>query len=141
MREFKFSLEKVLVYRLQLEKQAKNNYASIQKIVNDKQDNIQKVVQEKKQMLSVPEYTVSRMQVQQRYIADLDRIALTLQTEIDSLQGKLRDALEEYVNAQQKRKIMEKLKENKKADYIILEKREEQKLLDELSNRRILNIK
>lgn len=89
-------------------------------------------------MLTVPEQTLGRMQVQHRYLAQLEQVSSELKLEVDQLQGKLDQALDGYVKAQQQRKVIEKLRAKKEAEYQQAFRQAEQKQLDDLANRKQL---
>ena len=110
MEKFQFSLEKVLTYRQQLEQEAKLEFAAVQRQVNEREAKLDQIAKERAQMLTVPEQTLGRMQVQHRYLAQLEQVSSELKLEVDQLQGKLDQALDGYVKAQQQRKVIEKLR-------------------------------
>lgn len=85
--------------------------------------------------MDVGELTVGRMQVQQRYLIELDRRIGEIKTESLELQNKVEMALQEVVQAQKERKVLEKLEEKQHLVYLQKIKHEEQKQLDEMGNR------
>lgn len=138
MEKFQFSLEKVLTYRQQLEQEAKLEFAAVQRQVNEREAKLDQIAKERAQMLTAPEQTLGRMQVQHRYLAQLEQVSSELKLEVDQLQGKLDQALDGYVKAQQQRKVIEKLRAKKEAEYQQELRQAEQKQLDDLANRKQL---
>ena len=138
MEKFQFSLEKVLTYRQQLEQEAKLEFAAVQRQVNEREAKLDQIAKERAQMLTVSEQTLGRMQVQHRYLAQLEQVSSELKLEVDQLQGKLDQALDGYVKAQQQRKVIEKLRTKKEAEYQQELRQAEQKQLDDLANRKQL---
>lgn len=138
MEKFQFSLEKVLTYRQQLEQEAKLEFAAVQRQVNEREAKLDQIAKERAQMLTVPEQALGRMQVQHRYLAQLEQVSSELKLEVDQLQGKLDQALDGYVKAQQQRKVIEKLRAKKEAEYQQAFRQAEQKQLDDLANRKQL---
>lgn len=138
MEKFQFSLEKVLTYRQQLEQEAKLEFAAVQRQVNEREAKLDQIAKERAQMLTVAEQTLGRMQVQHRYLAQLEQVSSELKLEVDQLQGKLDQALDGYVKAQQQRKVIEKLRAKKEAEYQQAFRQAEQKQLDDLANRKQL---
>ena len=138
MEKFQFSLEKVLTYRQQLEQEAKLEFEAVQRQVNEREAKLDELAKERAQMLTVPEQTLGRMQVQHRYLAQLEQVSSELQLEVDQLQGQLDQALDGYVKAQQQRKVIEKLRAKKEAEYQQVLRQAEQKQLDDLANRKQL---
>ena len=136
MEKFQFSLEKVLTYRQQLEQEAKLEFAAVQRQVNEREAKLDQIAKERAQMLTVPEQTLGRMQIQHRYLAQLEQVSSELK--LDQLQGKLDQALDGYVKAQQQRKVIEKLRAKKEAEYQQAFRQAEQKQLDDLANRKQL---
>jgi len=123
---------------MQLEQEAKLEFAAVQRQVNEREAKIAAIAQEKEQMLTVPEETLGRMQVQHRYLAQLEQVSSALELEVNQLQGQLDLALDGYVKAQQQRKVIEKLREKKESQYQLELKHNEQKQLDDLANRKQL---
>lgn len=78
----------------------------------------------------------------QRMINQTEQEIVELDNEIMAAQSRLRDlhsehqkALNEYVEAQKERKVLEKLRDKQKEDYQLEANHEEQKQLDEMANR------
>lgn len=136
MAKFKFSLEKVLDYRWLKEQEAKREYASAQKALTEQEDIFQQINQEKENLMEVRESTINRMQVQQWYLLDLNQRLIATTEAIKEMSRYVEQALSVYIEAQQERKILEKLSEKQLAEYQIEMNREEQKMLDEMANRK-----
>jgi flagellar FliJ protein len=134
--KFKFSLEKVLDYRWLKEQEAKREYASAQKALTEQEDIFQQINQEKENLMEVRESTINRMQVQQWYLLDLNQRLIATTEAIKEMSRYVEQALSVYIEAQQERKILEKLSEKQLAEYQIEMNREEQKMLDEMANRK-----
>lgn len=136
MAKFKFSLEKVLDYRWLKEQEAKREYASAQKALTEQEDIFQQINQEKENLMEVRESTINRMQVQQWYLLDLNQRLIATTEAIKEMSHYVEQALSVYIEAQKERKILEKLSEKQLAEYQIEMNREEQKMLDEMANRK-----
>lgn len=136
MAKFKFSLEKVLDYRWLKEQEAKREYASAQKALTEQEDIFQQINQEKENLMEVRESTINRMQVQQWYLLDLNQRLIATTETIKEMSRYVEQALSVYIEAQKERKILEKLSEKQLAEYQIEMNREEQKMLDEMANRK-----
>lgn len=136
MAKFKFSLEKVLDYRWLKEQEAKREYASAQKALTEQEDIFQQINQEKENLMEVRESTINRMQVQQWYLLDLNQRLIATTEAIKEMSRYVEQALSVYIEAQKERKILEKLSEKQLAEYQIEMIREEQKMLDEMANRK-----
>lgn len=136
MAKFKFSLEKVLDYRWLKEQEAKREYASAQKALTEQEDIFQQINQEKENLMEVRESTINRMQVQQWYLLDLNQRLIATTEAIKEMSRYVEQALSVYIEAQKERKILEKLSEKQLAEYQIEMNREEQKMLDEMANRK-----
>ena len=136
MQAFHFSLEKVLDHRKTIEQEAKRTYAQKQQLLIQQEQRLNTLTQEKAQLFDVNEMTIGRMQVQQRYLnATIDEV----QNKMFHVKQELAESLSVVVEAQQERKIVEKLREKQFAEYIYEEQLEEQKQLDEFGNRALFS--
>ena len=136
MRKFHFSLEKILDYRWVQEQEAKREYASAQRALNEQENLFQQISQEKNELMEVREQTVNRMQIQQWYLLDLNQKLLTTAKTIAEMKTIVEAKLQLYIDAQKERKILEKLSEKQLAEHQLSMNREEQKMLDEMANRK-----
>ncbi|WP_414840643.1 flagellar export protein FliJ [Enterococcus saccharolyticus] len=136
MEKFQFSLEKILDYRWIQENEAKREYASAQKALNEQEEIFKQIIEEKGELMEIRETTVNRMQIQQWYLLDLNqKLSETMQA-INELRGFVEMKLQVYIAAQKERKILEKLSEKQFVEHQIAINREEQKMLDEMANRK-----
>ncbi|SEM60516.1 flagellar FliJ protein [Ligilactobacillus sp. WC1T17] len=135
MKKFEFSLQKVLDYRLTVEEQAKAKFAEVQRQINETEQLIVDLGHEKHDMMDVRELSLGRLQVQHRYLAQLDNEIMMANAHLRQLDGEQQKTLNAYVEAQRERKVLEKLRDKKKAEYQLEANHEEQKQLDEMANR------
>lgn len=136
MEKFQFSLEKILDYRWIQENEAKREYASAQKVLNEQEEILRQLIAEKGELMEIRETTVNRMQIQQWYLLDLNqKLTETVQT-INELKHFVELKLQAYITAQKERKVLEKLSEKQMAEHQLAVNREEQKMLDEMANRK-----
>lgn len=139
MQAFHFSLEKVLDHRKLTEEAAMRAYGQLQQTVTDQEAAFAALQQEKSQLLEISELTIGRMQVQQRYLLVLSNAIDEAEAKLFYVKQELADALAQVVEAQQERKIVEKLREKKLAEYSYNRQMEEQKQLDEFGNRALFS--
>ena len=90
---------------------------------------------DQRDMMDVREFNLGRLQVQRRYLAELDNEIMAAQSRLRDLHSEHQKALNEYVEAQKERKVLEKLRDKQKEDYQLEANHEEQKQLDEMANR------
>ncbi|WP_268870126.1 flagellar export protein FliJ [Liquorilactobacillus sucicola] len=128
-------MENILEYRKQNEQQIKQKYTALRQRLASKEDEITRLGAEKFNLMDVSELSVGKMQVQQRYLLELDRRMGEIKTESLELQNEVEMVLQEVVQAQRERKVLEKLEEKQHAAYLQEVKHEEQKQLDEMGNR------
>jgi len=134
--KFQFSLEKILDYRWIQENEAKREYASAQKALNEQEEILKQLIAEKGELMEIRETTVNRMQIQQWYLLDLNqKLTETVQT-INEFKRFVELKLQAYITAQKERKVLEKLSEKQMAEHQLAVNREEQKMLDEMANRK-----
>lgn len=135
MKAFHFSLEKVLDHRVSVEQEAKRAYAEKQKAVIQKEQVLTQMINEKTALMDVNEMTLGRMQVQHRYLTDLESGIHEMYQQVRQLNQEVEVALTAVVQAQQERKVVEKLREKKLEEYNYELLQEEQKQLDEMGSR------
>lgn len=136
MEKFHFSLEKVLDYRWIQEQEAKRDYASAQRELNEQEEIFQQMKQEKEELMDTREITVNRMQIRQWYLLELNQQLIATTETIYQMKQFVDLKLQLYIEAQKERKILEKLSEKQLAEYQLEMSREEQKMLDEMANRK-----
>ncbi len=135
MQAFHFSLEKVLDHRKMSEEEAMRAYGQLQQTVHAQETACTALQQEKAQLLEISEHTIGRMQVQQRYVIALTNAIDEAETKLFHVKQELAASLDQVIEAQQARKVVEKLREKKFAEYSYTRQQEEQKQLDEFANR------
>ena len=129
MQAFHFSLEKVLDHRKTIEQEAKRAYAQKQQLLIQQEQHLNTLTQEKAQLF----------EVQQRYLLALNATIDEVQNKMFHVKQELAESLSVVVEAQQERKIVEKLREKQFAEYTYEQQLEEQKQLDEFGNRALFS--
>ena len=104
-------------------------------MINQTEQEIVELGHEKRDMMDVREFNLGRLQVQRRYLAELDNEIMAAQSRLRDLHSEHQKALNEYVEAQKERKVLEKLRDKQKEDYQLEANHEEQRQLDEMANR------
>ena len=137
MTRFQFSLDKVLDVRWTAEEEAKRHYAAAQQVLSEQEEMLYLLRQEKRTLLEVPERSINRMQVQHWYLMELDRQTSLVEEQLFHSKQAVEQALGEYITAQKERKVLDKLEERQKEEYDMKEKQIEQKMLDEMSTRKL----
>lgn len=97
-----------------LEDQAKARFANVQRMINQTEQEIVDLGHEKRDMMDVREFNLGRLQVQRRYLAELDNEIMAAQSRLRDLHSEHQKALNEYVEAQKERKVLEKLRDKQK---------------------------
>lgn len=131
MKPFKFSLEKIYELRMQEEKEVKRHFGDIQRLVTQKEQEIAFMMKEKAEMMGDYQRDIDQMQVYFRYLARLDQQIMDEHQLLLGIKQQLAEILDLYVEAQKERKIIEKLRDKKLAEYHERTKKEEQKNLDD----------
>lgn len=93
------------------------------------------MINEKTALMDVNEMTLGRMQVQHRYLTALESGIHEMYQQVRQLNQEVEVALTAVVQAQQERKVVEKLREKKLEEYNYELLQEEQKQLDEMGSR------
>ena len=122
-----------------LEDQAKARFANVQRMINQTEQEIVDLGHEKRDMMDVREFNLGRLQVQRRYLAELDNEIMAAQSRLRDLHSEHQKALNEYVEAQKERKVLEKLRDKQKEDYQLEANHEEQKQLEEKLKKDVFN--
>ena len=121
-----------------MSKKPKRTYAQKQQLLIQQRTAPEYADTGKSPAFDVNEMTIGRMQVQQRYLLALNATIDEVQNKMFHVKQELAESLSVVVEAQQERKIVEKLREKQFAEYIYEEQLEEQKQLDEFGNRALL---
>lgn len=132
---YKFSMEKILDWREDLEKASMERFALTQNELNQEKLKLSNLYKEYKSLKErfVKYKSANEIKQYQLYKSDLEKkIELQIQV-VEEKTNELEERRLELVDAQKNRKIMEKLKEKDYENYKEKENLEEQKFLDEIS--------
>lgn len=138
MGKFNFTLERLLDFRKENEDSIKQEYMELGFELSLKEKKIDELLSEKNNLMYATELTVGRMQIQRNYLDEINLKVSNLQLEVLELQQKLTEVLKRLVEAQQERKVLEKLKVKQQDEFEIRLAQIEQKQLDEFANRKAL---
>lgn len=138
MAEFKFSLEKVLNYREQLENEAKARLGSLQEKSRALKEHYRNLkedeqIQENK-LCNTPFSENGQRWLLDNYIKALRQDMLQTQKDIASVDEEIEQAKKELAEKAKDRKIMEKLKEKHFENFKKEEQLKEQRNLDEIAS-------
>ena len=135
---FRFKLQRVLDLKLKQEDEKKNQIATLMQAIKTKEDELEALSSEKKQKeFSLNDNTkrgISILEIRNinQYLLFLDKKINTLRFEISSLESNLNQKRLEYLELQKERKTFEKLKEKDYEKYLYNEKKEEEKMIDQI---------
>lgn len=138
MGKFNFTLERLLDFRKENEDSIKQEYMELGFELSLKEKKIDELLSEKNNLMYATELTVGRMQIQRNYLDEINLKVSNLQLEVLELQQKLTEILKRLVEAQQERKVLEKLKVKQQDEFEIRLAQIEQKQLDEFANLKAL---
>lgn len=138
MGKFNFTLERLLDFRKENEDSIKQEYMELGFELSLKEKKIDELLSEKNNLMYATELTVGRMQIQRNYLDEINLKVSNLQLEVLDLQQKLTEILKRLVEAQQERKVLEKLKVKQQDEFEIRLAQIEQKQLDEFANLKAL---
>lgn len=134
---FRFKLQRVLDLKLKQEDEKKNQIATLMQAIKTKEDELEALISEKKQkefsLNDNRKRGISILEIRNinQYLLFLDKKINTLRFEISSLESNLNQKRLEYLELQ-KRKTFEKLKEKDYEKYLYNEKKEEEKMIDQI---------
>ena len=135
---FRFKLQRVLDLKLKQEDEKKNQIATLMQAIKTKEDELESLISEKKQkefsLNDNRKRGISILEIRNinQYLLFLDKKINTLRFEISSLESNLNQKRLEYLELQKERKTFEKLKEKDYEKYLYNEKKEEEKMIDQI---------
>ncbi len=135
---FKFKLQRILDLKIKQEDEKKNQIAVLINSIKDKEEELEKVLSEKKEkevslnMDSKKGISILEIRNINQYLLFLDKKINTINFEISSLESNLKQKRQEYLELQKDRKTFEKLKEKDYEKYLYNEKKEEEKMIDQI---------
>ena len=135
---FRFKLQRVLDLKLKQEDDKKNQIATLMQAIKTKEDELEALISEKKQkefsLNDNRKRGISILEIRNinQYLLFLDKKINTLRFEISSLESNLNQKRLEYLELQKERKTFEKLKEKDYEKYLYNEKKEEEKMIDQI---------
>lgn len=135
---FRFKLQRVLDLKLKQEDEKKNQIATLMQAIKTKEDELEALISEKKQkefsLNDNRKRGISILEIRNinQYLLFLDKKINTLRFEISSLESNLNQKRQEYLELQKERKTFEKLKEKDYEKYLYNEKKEEEKMIDQI---------
>ena len=135
---FRFKLQRVLDLKLKQEDEKKNQIATLMQAIKTKEDELEALSSEKKQkefsLNDNRKRGISILEIRNinQYLLFLDKKINTLRFEISSLESNLNQKRLEYLELQKERKTFEKLKEKDYEKYLYNEKKEEEKMIDQI---------
>ncbi|MBP8762815.1 flagellar export protein FliJ [Acetoanaerobium noterae] len=135
---FRFKLQRVLDLKLKQEDEKKNQIATLMQAIKTKEDELEALISEKKQkefsLNDNRKRGISILEIRNinQYLLFLDKKINTLRFEISSLESNLNQKRLEYLELQKERKTFEKLKEKDYEKYLYNEKKEEEKMIDQI---------
>lgn len=135
---FRFKLQRLLDLKLKQEDEKKNQIATLMQAIKTKEDELEALISEKKQkefsLNDNRKRGISILEIRNinQYLLFLDKKINTLRFEISSLESNLNQKRLEYLELQKERKTFEKLKEKDYEKYLYNEKKEEEKMIDQI---------
>ena len=135
---FRFKLQRVLDLKLKQEDEKKNQIETLMQAIKTKEDELEALISEKKQkefsLNDNRKRGISILEIRNinQYLLFLDKKINTLRFEISSLESNLNQKRLEYLELQKERKTFEKLKEKDYEKYLYNEKKEEEKMIDQI---------
>lgn len=135
---YKFKFQKILDLKNKLEEDKKNQMAEIMKLLREKQaelHNLSETQTEKfRQLERIREEgaTIQEIRNLTQYTRYLEKCIETVEAEIQSLEAALDIKKEEYLDARKERKSYENLKEKDVERYQYREKKQEEKMIDQI---------
>ncbi len=138
MKRFKFSLETLLKYRINIEKKKKEEWARARKERIEAEERLERIYQEERERrellesLMEGEIDLKFFNLTQRYIGQLMRLE-KIQSKIVEEKKKIEEEkLKEWIEARKSKKVLENYREKKWKEYLYELDKEEQKIVDDI---------
>ena len=147
MKQFRFTLETVKVYKEQLLENLKTEYSTAMNLVRAKEEDIAKLEDEKKSFQedwnqkAATGLSIRDHQQYQQYLDHLHRKIQTEQQQLTQLAQQAEEKREEVVDMNKETTTLKKLKEKKKAEYDQIEAKKHEQFIEEFVSRSIFNTK
>ncbi|WP_370567470.1 flagellar export protein FliJ [Desemzia sp. RIT 804] len=131
----KFTMEKILDWRSDIEESAKRKLGQVQVKIEAQKAVLEDLIRENTKIKNDQLTTtkINDLRHQQLYKALLDEKIIHQKNQLDLTQKELETAQAQLVEAHKDKKVMEKLKEKELWSALELEKKEEQQQLDEIA--------
>lgn len=138
MKKYKFSLDNVLNWRELQEEEAKKTFLIYQQAQKEQEEILNEYKEASQAMNESTESMTNINKLRQQFVYKnfLDNQIVKQQATVDQYTNEASKKMSVFVDAQKERKIMERLKEKHYDNYLLQEKSEEQKELDEMGTLR-----
>ncbi|MDT2829615.1 flagellar export protein FliJ [Vagococcus carniphilus] len=138
MKKYKFSLDNVLNWRELQEEEAKKTFLIYQQAQKEQEEILNEYKEASQAMNESTESLTNINKLRQQFVYKnfLDNQIVKQQATVDQYSNETSKKMSVFVDAQKERKIMERLKEKHYNNYLLQEKSEEQKELDEMGTLR-----
>ncbi|MFC6348054.1 flagellar export protein FliJ [Vagococcus carniphilus] len=138
MKKYKFSLDNVLNWRELQEEEAKKTFLIYQQAQKEQEEILNEYKEASQAMNESTESLTNINKLRQQFVYKnfLDNQIVKQQATVDQYSNETSKKMSVFVDAQKERKIMERLKEKHYDNYLLQEKSEEQKELDEMGTLR-----
>ncbi|HCM88661.1 MULTISPECIES: flagellar export protein FliJ [Vagococcus] len=141
MGQYKFSLDNILNWRSSQEEDAKRSFLVYQQAQREQESILEGIVEARCRIKQEQTNLVDINTLRQQYIYKnhLDNEIVKQEETVKKYSNETEKMKEIFVGAQKERKILEKLKEKHFDSYLLEQKSEEQKELDEMGTLRFKN--
>ncbi|MEG0254310.1 MAG: flagellar export protein FliJ [Vagococcus sp.] len=138
MKKYKFSLDNVLNWRELQEEEAKKNFLVYQQAQREQEDILEGYIEASQSMNESTGSLTNINKLRQQFVYKnfLDNQIEMQKETVSQYSNETSKKMSVFVDAQKERKIMERLKEKHYENYLLEEKSEEQKELDEMGTLR-----
>ncbi|MDT2815874.1 flagellar export protein FliJ [Vagococcus carniphilus] len=138
MKKYKFSLDNVLNWRELQEEEAKKTFLIYQQAQKEQEEILNEYKEASQAMNESTQSLTNINKLRQQFVYKnfLDNQIVKQQATVDQYSNETSKKMSVFVDAQKERKIMERLKEKHYDNYLLQEKSEEQKELDEMGTLR-----
>lgn len=138
MKKFKFKLEKILKYRMQIAKEFKMQVVEAHRLVRIKEKDFEEAVLEKKTLLekrnlyASQNLNIKMLKNYAGYFKVMDRRIEYYKRELENAEENLENKKQLYIKAIQDQRALERLKEKAKLEYDYELMKDEEKIVDSI---------
>ncbi|WP_425449191.1 flagellar export protein FliJ [Dethiothermospora halolimnae] len=137
MKKFDFRLQKILEYKETIEQTKKTQYSREKRILDKEEDKLNEYVNKKKHISDernekIGRTTVGYLKNSNSYLHEINKAIKKQKKVVDNQKNNLYKAKQKLIESVKDKKSIEKLKEKDYENFLYLQRKEEEKVVDQI---------